>query len=87
MAAGRGRQREPVHRVQPHRRPILAEQNLRVARRRFAAPVVGRGHVQPAQLIVALELRVLGVDLNRLAAAPVVNSTARSSTRRPCCES
>ena len=34
------------------------------------APVIGRGRVQPAQQVVALKLRVLGVNLNRLAAAP-----------------
>jgi hypothetical protein len=34
MAAGRGGQREAVQRIQPFRRSIVAEENLRLARRR-----------------------------------------------------
>jgi hypothetical protein len=64
-----------------------SRKDLRLARRSLAAAIIGRGPAQAAHLVAALELRVLGMNLDRLRAARVVNSTARSSTSRPCCES
>ena len=69
VAAGRRGHVEAVHRIQPHRRSILPEENFRVAGFGFAAPVVGCGRVQQADLTLALELRMLGMNLNRLIAS------------------
>ena len=68
MAPGRGGQRESVRRIQAHRRSISAELYLRLARRRFSTAVSGQGRAQAADLLVALELRVLGMDIDRLPA-------------------
>ncbi len=86
-AAGLRGEREAVSCIQPHRRSIVAEENLRVPGESLSAFVIGCCGMEPADAAVAVKLRVLGVNANRLAPRRAANSTAWSSTSSPCCES